>query len=423
MKRRFNKSLIIGLLVILIISTMANSLIFFYGDFGIAQADRAGSSPRPGPKELLKNNGFGMISDWAFQNASTDLGEHIWAKYDNELAPSVGKFESAQDLDTKTGIILYSYINQTFQKDITTPNYPTAVVCEFDWIMNAYHSEVDGSSRIDGEIFLQIVNNTPLSTPAQWGITGAWTFRDQSDSRIPDWQNAKINVGSSISPKGSYNLSIILRLTVPIGSQVDMFVCDLVIDNVSLRIADDVKPLVVANSHTFGPYNVAPGNAIDVDFFDGGLENVSLKVGSYRLNGSSTWNTIFTNNKTYTQNWSIGAIFDGAGAGFMLDGENTIDVYCADQVGNFNDSVHITIIKDSVAPLTNASELEEYYRVPEFNINYTASDAAPSGGYNNTVELWFEFNDGGSYQQYKPPEEPDGFFNQSPIVFDITKTG
>ncbi|WP_455392621.1 hypothetical protein [[Eubacterium] cellulosolvens] len=423
MKRELNKSLILSLMIILICSTVSNSLIFTEGNAGSATAERAGGGPRPGPFSMLNNSDFSKVSAWEFKNASIAPDNFIIPNYDDTMNPTVGQFLKGDDFATTTGVTVTAYINQTFQKTVATPNYPTAIICELNWCMNWYDSNVDNSDFIDGEIFLQIMNTATPTNVFQWPIAAGVNKFTTPDSRMGIWYPFEANVGGnagsySITSTGTYKVSVFLELTVPIGSNVVVFECDLQIDNVTLTIVDSVKPLVVANQDSFGPYNADPGAVMDVDFFDGGKENTSLKEGKYRVNGSSTWNTIFTNNKTYTQNWSISDIWGALGEGVSI-----IDIYCSDQLGNINDSVQVTVVKDTVAPVSNASELQDYYRVQELNINYTASDQAPSGGYNNEVELWFEFNDGGTYVQYQPPEQPDGVFNQSPIIFNITKTG
>jgi hypothetical protein len=379
-----------------------------------------------GPMEVLNNGNFSQSSTWGFKNAIYNTYTLVKAEYD-QLPPNYGHFLNHEPIGD-TAFNSEASIYQNFTKPIWTPNYPTAVVCELDWKMAAYHSDIDaGNARIDGELFLQIENRTSTIN-GEWEIFGgvAGRFQTDADPRIGTWYHEKILVGFSsgpfsICPLGSYKLSVILKLSVPLGSNVDDFVCDLYIDNVSLRINDIHEPLVVPNKSVYGPYNSGSGTPVDVDFFAGGFENTSLNAGKFRLNNSGTpgsWHTIFRNTYTYTQNWSIARSWSN-----MTEGSNTFEIFCIDDIGNFNDSVQITLVKDTIAPVTNINKLNDSYTVREINIEYSGFDPAPSGGYNNTVELWFRFNKTGDFVKYTPPWNPDGLFNESIIHFNLTAAG
>ena len=102
---------------------------------------------------------------------------------------------------------------------------------------------------------------------------------------------------------------------------------------------------------------------------------------------------------------------------------NKLDLYCIDELENYNETNQIHVIKDTIAPVTKALDLNESYTVREFEIPYTGYDPEPSGGFNNSVELWFRYNKTGEFKRYLPKENPGGWFNQSPILFNLTKAG
>ena len=421
--KQFFWALFISLLIL-----SGNTLIMFW--YGVEEAEGGAANSRGvlGPLELLKNNGFSKVSVWAFQNASDENNLIIDAKYEDNNTPNFGQFKSVEPI-MNLNVLRYAYINQTFTKTIWTPNYPTAIVCELDWKMVEYHSDIDmGNDRIDGEIFLMIINTSQPNIPGIWSIASGTgnCFKVDSDPRIGYWHHEIIPVGAnkgsySICPPGVYTISIMFRIKIPTGASVDIFECDLLIDNVNLVINDIYEPLVVANKLTYGPFNSDPMNLIDVDFLHGGLENVSLKKGKYRLNNSGIpgpWHTLFKNQNSYLQNWTITPIWNS-----MSEGNNIIDIYCIDDVGNYNDSVRITIVKDTVAPVSKVAKLNDSYTEQEINISYTAYDPLPSGGFNNSVELWFRYNQTGSYKQYKPPWNHNGLFNNSPISFNLKDAG
>jgi hypothetical protein len=419
---KLNRSLIIGLLLILIFSSISNSLVVLSTNSSeLGQSSSRGS--RPGPKQLLQNTGFGQVSAWDFENGTYQGTEYLVADYDTYPTPTKGIYFHLNPIDNFQ-LTFSSYINQTFTKNVETPNYPTAVMAEVDYNMAAYDSQVDaGLSVITTEIFLAAKNHTSGEI-AQWSIeTGPKGFTVAADPRIGNtWYNTEIPVGQnmgsfSFTGAGTYTIGIELKVSVPSGSVVDVYICDFNIDNLTLTITDDVKPVVIANQLTFGPYNSDPGDVIDVNFFSGGFENTSLALGRYRLNNTTpgTWQTIFTDKDEHTDDWDLSSIWNS-----MVQGENTIDVYSSDAIGNFNDSVQIKVLKDTVAPTSNATELADFFKTTGFDINYTASDASPGGGFNNTVELWFDYNDQNSYTKYAPSSHPEGYFNSSPIDFNIT---
>lgn len=411
------------LTVFLVFSLMfvGNSLVFFSTD---ADNSLNNESNRAvvGPKELLINSDFSKTSAWIFTNATYESNTYVEAKY-NDNPPKYGQFGN-RDPIIDWGFSIFAYINQSFTKSIWTPNYPTSVICSFDYNLSVFDYE---PGILDCGLVLEISNATEPNSRNQWCVAyDSTAFIPASDPRIGTTQHISIYVGSnqssySICPPGTYIFSLILELMVPTGSVINVFECDLKIDNVSLRISDDNEPLVVANQQTYGPFNSAPGDIIDVDFFNGGLENTTLKEGKYRLNNSSmpkAWHTIFRNRQSFIQNWSISPIWS-----IMQEGNNTIDIYCEDTVGNYNDSVQITVIKDTKSPDSRILVLNNSYKGYEINISYVAIDPAPSGGYNNTVELWFRYNQTGKFVRYQPFWNRNGLFNSSPIRFNITPDG
>jgi hypothetical protein len=428
MTGRLNKILIYGVLVILIFATFSNSLILSAEIFNSRDANDDNSRGRPiaGPKELLKNSGFGQISDWYFENATDPgLGVILETGYNDLGSPTHGYFRHNSPPPENQVFQYQAFINQTFTKSIATPNYPTAVICTFDYNMLHFQGEVGvlpNTDPINGEIYLRIVNNATRAIVGEWGVaTGAGKFSGVKDPKVPGQYDVTKWVGQNLMAAGTFDISIMFQIDGPSGSPT-FFEADLMIDNVSLIINDIHEPMIVVNNETFGPYNTDPGAVIDVDFFDGGLENTSLKKAMYRLNNSGStpgaWNTIFSDYNSYTQNWSITPIWST-----LIEGENTIDIKCIDDLGNWNESARIKVFLDSVAPDSNTSALDEYYHTTAFNISYTASDLAPSGGFNNTVQLWLRYKNAGNYMQYKPTSHPDGYFNESPIWFDVMDTG
>jgi hypothetical protein len=428
MTDRLNKAFIIGIILILICSVAANSLIVVANNANSKQT-RNYSRDVVGPKQLLNNTGFDTYNEfWDLEPASSGAEEFITVDYDDIGTPNYVKMFSNAPLDDKNPIILSAFVNQTFYKPVWTPNYVTALYCTFNWDMIVYTAQVN-TAPYNCELYVEIVNTNLPNNPAQWGVASGSGAITPTDGRIGIKQYEEINVGShpgafSFVPPGFYTIAIMYQVSIPTGSPL-IFELDFRIDNVTLWIADSYEPTMSYSNTSFGPYNADPLDPIDVDFEYGGNENTSLKLAKYRLNNSGTpgdWYEIFKWNdqlpviNSYTLNWSISSIWDS-----LIEGQNTIDVYCRDGLGNFNDSLQIYIFKDTVAPQSNTSSLQDYRTTKNFNISFTASDLAPSGGFNNTVQLWFDYNDAG-YIQYKPSWAPHGNLTQNPIKFDITDT-
>ncbi len=443
MTNKLKSAFIFCLIVILICSPMAGSLILLPSFADETRSTEKGESERSepravvGPMQLLKNSQFSSVSNWEWENATEGGNPIVYVSYDNVSDPDHMYYGQLWPITTLP-FTHYAYLNQTFTKPIWTPDYPSAVVCKLKYNLKAYTGDIGGSSVIFGELFLQIRNTTSGQT-GEWSIaTGTTNQFTTDDAAYPDVPNRLNNpqhpvvyVGQkqpsfSICPPGTYELSLRLKISTIFNSGFVMFILDLRIDDVYLYINDTYEPLVTIDNTTLGPYNTDPVDRINVSFDSGGLENTSLKVAKYRENNTGTpgqWHTIFRQSHeiidTYSTNWSITPIWNS----LLVEGENTLDLYVMDDVGNYNDSVQLTIVKDTNPPVSNASALDEYFYEQQFNIYYNASDPIPNGGYNNTVELWFEYEDQGSYVQYKPPWLPSGLFNDSIILFNITQTG
>ena len=432
MTDRLNKALNIGIFLILICSMAASSLIVVANNANSKQT-RNYTRDVVGPKQLLNNTGFDTYgSSWDFQHASSGAEEFITVDYDDIVTPTHVKMFSNAPVDTYNPITLTAFVNQTFYKPIWTPNYISALYCKFNWDMVVYTADVSGAP-FNCEIFLRIINDTLPNNIGEWSIASGASAVTPTDGRLGVRQYVNTKVGShpglfTFVKPGYYTLAIMYRVNIPTGSS-PIFELDLRIDNVTLWIADSHEPSITCSKTSFGPYNadpVDPDDLIDVDFEYGGNENTSLKLAKYRLNNGGTpgaWNNIFYWDgqlpviNSYTQNWSISSIWKS-----LAEGQNTIDVYCEDEVGNFNDSLQINIFKDTVAPQSNTSSLQEYTTTKEFDISYIAFDQTPTGGFNNTVQLWFDYK-GGGYVQYKPSWAPDGNLTKSPIKFNISDTG
>lgn len=433
MNEQFNKLIILGLIVILVCSSIAGNLGILSGE---AKNTASSNNSRAvvGPKNLLDNSDFSQISDWEMYDAIEGAEHPIVARYNNGTTPSYMQFIRSGQI-SGSPFDLDSTLNQTFYKPIWTNKYPAAVTCNLNYNVTLYIGMLDGSNVIDLEFWLEMRNTSTPGTLGQWsiasGTTGSQPKFITGDSltggvRLGVQQDITLNIGDkddnngpfTIRPPGEYELIIHVQLSCQTSGSSIICGFEVRFDNITLNINDVHEPLVVANNNIFGPYNADPGAVIDVDFFGGSLENTSLTEGKYRWNTTpmGNWNSIFTNQNSYTNDWSLTPIW-----GDLDQGENIIDIYCNDQVGNYNDSVNITIIKDTEPPLTNTSELEEYYVVKGFDIPYTAIDQTPSGGYNDTVQLLFEYNDQDGYVQYKPSWQPDGWFNESPIHFNVTE--
>jgi hypothetical protein len=208
-------------------------------------------------------------------------------------------------------------------------------------------------------------------------VAGANAFTSKSDHRINNSHSVRLDVGEKtgsidMTKPGLYLLSIYLQISSGIVESPVVFDLDLHIDNVTLSIEDRFEPLVIANNDTFGPFKNGSASKVDVDFFYGGKENTTLVEGRYRLNNSGapgSWFTIFENSESYTKNWSIASIWDD-----MLEGNNTIDIYCIDEVGNYNDSVHIIVVKDTILPVSKVNVLPEIISENIFEVRCTTHD-------------------------------------------------
>jgi hypothetical protein len=425
----FRRFLIISIIFLIIFNACPNFLIWGSGNEKASYGPRALTESRKvvGPKHLINNSDFSSMDDWNLINATESGIPVIAVEYDNITSPSFVRLFNFDPIDNSP-FLYRAYINQTFTKDIWTPKYQSAVICRFQYNMTLYDGIVGPlpGTPIDGEIFVE-VTNISSGKSGLWGVAvGPTRFSSNTDPRIGIEQDVELLMGIkqgtfSLSPPGEYLFNIYFEISCFVSGSVFVFDTDLRIDNVTLTVEDNYEPIIIPNSTIFGPFNIDPVDEIDVDFLSGGLENTSLEEARYRLNNSGTpgnWHTIFQDLDSYTDNWSISPIWHD-----LNEGENTIDLYCLDESGNYNDSVQITVIKDTVAPNTNTLPLLPYQINQEFDIHYQANDPIPSGGYNNTVKLKYRYNGKGSYLEYKPPWNPLGLFNQSPIKFNITNAG
>jgi len=428
------KIISISVIVIFLLIIPTNCFVMIPQVSGDNSNSRGISRGVVGPKNLLNNSDFSKISDWRLIDAIVGEERVIFVTYDNKSSPSFIHFLRLGQI-YGAPFLLNSCIKQNFTKSIWTSDYPTAVTCSLDYNMTVYIGLLDFEHIIYLEFWVEIKNKSSPSTIGEWPIAAGTTgpqpkFKTNdgfcTTSRIGVQQHITLNISGkqgafTIGPPGAYEFAIKVRLScISSGSNI-LSAFELRFDNVTLNINDIYEPLVVPNEQFYGPYNSDPGGLIDVDFLTGGKENTSLREGKFRLNNSGTpgsWNSIFKNQNNYTQNWSLTTIWS-----LLDEGENTIDLYCTDDVGNYNDSMKITVLKDTMPPNSQASELDDYHTQQEFDINYTASDTLPSGGYDNIVELWFRYNETGEYKQYKPSWCTNGLFNRSPIKFNLTEAG
>ncbi len=460
MFRVHKRFIIIGVLLILISSTIGSHLILLTGDSIKAGGGRDNRNARVvvGPKEMLDNTDFSAVRSWVLIDATkvkpapAPAVVHTDVRYNNLISPQYIVFENDQQLNSDETPIsppLKARLTQTFNKTFWTSNNPNSVICSFDYTPTYYNGLIDGSPAIYADIILEIMN---LST----GVYGRWPIEKDAtpnfgngsyktdDSRItyPSTQFfVTRDIGSgptggsfpagvfNISPPGLYELSIIFQIwsTTQALFNVNTYYTFL-FDNVSLQVMDVEEPAVVANNSSFGPFNNNTyddqiNGKIDIDFFAGSGNNTPLNEGKYRLNNSGKpgqWHLIFKSitEMQYTYNWSIAAVWAN-----MSEGKNYIDIYCSDQAGNYNDSVQITVIKDTIPPVTYLHSINEYQTTKEFHIYYYARDPVPSGGFNSTVILMFKHNGSGKYVNYTTSDNPSGLFDHNPILFDITKAG
>jgi hypothetical protein len=378
------------------------------------------SSPRAlvGPKQLLKNSGFSKVSDWVLIDAAGGIETYIDTKYDNSSNPSRIQFlTGSYSFPENVAKTYRAYLNQTFLKKVATRNYPTSIICEFDFIMRHFQGEVGilpNTSPISCDIWLELKNLTS-GIYGRWPVAvGSYGFSGMIDPKVGKYCIIELQLGSNINQftstnPGNYEFAIVVEITVPSGSPV-FFEIDLQVDNVSLYYGDIHKTLVIPNNTTFGPFRTDPGNIIDVDFFSGDYENTSLKVGKYRLNNSGIpgpWITIFKDKDSFTSNWSISRIWK-----YLINGTNIIDIYCSDEVGNYNDSVQINLIMDSEAPVSRVKALPSIHLTLPVNIEFEASDSISGVDY---VELWYKFED--QWFKWYNASNPEGKYKNSPISF------
>ncbi len=440
-----------------------------FGDVESTEGTRANTRDGvKGPMELLNNSDISQVSDWVFVNGTrmklvpNPLDLRVEVGYDNPTAPTKIKVENWQPLDlTETPISppLMGRFNQTFNKPIWTSTAPNSVICSFDYEAWLYDGLINGIGNpgIYADIILEI-KNTASGTWGVWPIEqdGTPIYGNGSiktgdprvnhpPNQVPQFITEDIASGPTggsfpagstfdLSPPGTYELSIIFQY----WSDTSGFsaACDfkIVFDNVSLSIMDAKVPEVYNKNNitTFGPYNNdtyddEPLGMIDIDFDAGAGMATPLDEGKYRLNNSGTpndWQQIFKiKEMDYKQNWSISQEWAN-----LAEGRNNLDIYCNDHAGNYNDSVHITVIKDTRKPISKANVSEEYYTTEEFDVYFTASDPGltdnpvTSGGFDNTVKLEVRYN-GQDPINYTTPSNPNGSFTTSPIKFNITHLG
>ncbi len=330
-----------------------------------------------GPLELLKNSGFTNADDWNLYHAyNPKLNlNHTLTLYNSQL--ECIQFLSYDDIDPIETPFnsnpIRARINQTFCKPCwTTSEDSQIMIFKFDCLIKNFIGDIDGSAVIFGEFYLEIQNCTSGQL-ARWPLVaeknfikynggrivtgdsreGRWYYGISQDVGVPpvDYSQFKFN------PPGLYNLSLIFQLytdTKATGPNIITFY-NISVDNVSLIANDAYPPKIVNqnNNYTFGPYNddtydYETSGRIDIDFIgDTIFVDTPLKLGKYRLNNSGHWHKIFKTNEehNYLENWSIAGEWKN-----MTEGSNTIDIYCSDQVGNFNDTVKIKVIKDTVSP-------------------------------------------------------------------------
>lgn len=491
MPENLNKIIVIGLLGVLLWSTAANSLTFFSSpdnvneDYEINENyfEPVQNSPRSGaqsqtrsardkvmgPLQLVKNTGFSQKTDWTLINATQvyPVQNPSMVRTLTTYDPWIGTPERIMfvrsanptvpevPFDDNPKPALKARINQTIYKPAETLIHPTAFVCAFHYTLFEFNNWIN-NSVIYGDILIEMKNLTTNIAgvwPIEYGnvppnVYGNGSFNN-GDPREDVEQFIIANVGGNPlwtipssgsfdnSAPGNYEISLIFQIRTPSTASISdnseiATSYQLAVDNVTLYINDKDVPLVVPNKNLYGPYNNDSHNdpvdgMIDVDFFAGTagtFQNTSIKVAKYRLSNTTPgpWHSICTNQDSYTDDWSIEDEWVN-----LDEGANTLDIYCEDQVGNYNDSVQITVIKDTRKPITHASELPEYTWGKETDIYYAATDPGlgdnTSGGFNNTVKLLFRYNEQGEYINYTPPSAPSGLFNESPIIFNITDAG
>jgi hypothetical protein len=437
--------------------------------FPIAQgpSDTRAGSPRGngpgvvGPLELLHNSDLSTGSSWDLHDAynETFAVTHTLTSYNS----GEGYIEFVSDVQIEPdetpfdNYPIRAKIEQNFTKDCwtsTTPN-KDIVIFSFNYRLTEFVGTMytPPSDVVFGEFYLEIENRTSGNT-AEWplvasesvtGIINGGSFVT-GDNRVTNppvdpivvdvSQPPLTNPTFSIHPPGQYRLALIFQLySESKTTEPDVFTqYNVWVDNVSLKVNDNSTPLMynTHNDYSFGPYNDVTYNnetfgRIDIDFNAEFINNTPLKLGLYRLNNSGSagsWNRIFATDQShkYEHNWSISGVWSA-----MNQGENTIDVYCKDQVGNYNGTLQITVFKDTIGPNSNTSELEQYYTSKNVNITYTATDPGlvegTSGGFNNTVVLMFKNSTMNSYINYTPDWNPSGLFNHSSIRFNIQEAG
>ena len=405
---------------------------------------------RAGPKELLKNGNFTSISNWTLTNSynSTlnlthiltiynESDNYIWFIDNNNYEPSETPFDSHP---------IRARLNQTFWKPCwtTSPNN-NVLVFSFEYILVEYIGKIDIDDLIFGELYLRITNVTSGYNPvtAEWPLVATKNSINYNgghfitgDSRLCMKQQIKIDVSKSptqfqkfsFNPPGTYNLDLICQLYTEAKTTIPniISVFNISVTNLSLKIMD-IDPPVALNSngkYIFGPFNNAtydqePSGKIDIDFYSNNSHNnTPLKSGKYRLNNfgmPGDWHNIFRVNQehSFTTNWSIADEWEN-----MTEGENTIEISCSDQVGNVYDDLKISVIKDTVPPVSKAHELPKVISQKNFLINYSANDGISGVDY---VELWYKFK--GVWSKWSDSEHPDGKFNGTNISFSTDKEG
>jgi hypothetical protein len=375
-----------------------------------------------GPINLINNSYFSQVSDWVTEDAIALNNSIIIVDYDNKTSPSYMTFRNGAAIDNSP-FSYKAYLNQSFFKPIKTPDHKSALVLKFDYFMATYFGIVGlpPGTAVTGEIHVRIKNVTSGETGSWSPVAGASAFTSDIDPRINISQSVRLDVGEKtgsldITQPGLYLLSIYLQVSSGTVDSPVVFDLDLRIDNVTLSIEDNYEPLVIANNDTFGPFKNASVALVDVDFSSGGAENTTLKEGKYRLNNSGTpspWYIIFQDREAYTNSWSIASIWED-----MVEGNNTIDIYCMDEAGNYNDSIQVIAVKDTILPDSKVNTLPDIMSENMFEVKCTTHDLIAGIDY---IELWYEYNN--VWYKWLGVYEEAGRFNKSSIIFKTDQEG
>lgn len=149
----------------------------------------------------------------------------------------------------------------------------------------------------------------------------------------------------------------------------------------------------------------------------------TMSVADYaylRVYDGATWSTVWTQPSTDSSGWTLAQVDIPVGTieiAFLFHSDNTVGL--GPYEGTYIDNVLLTAL-DSQAPASSIDPLSAYAS-SSVTLNVMTNDGAGSGFEN--IEIYYRHGTAGTYSLYTTPENPNGKWTVTSIVFSFNRVG